>query len=110
MAEEAKKTDLLDTFLNYGNRIGDVYAKVKLADKGVAQPTVIYETNGSNDPLVRQGQAANVQGNDPLNDLIAKVSGNAATAYSAKQFSDSMPYVVGGLAFAVAIYLLVKNK
>lgn len=105
----AKEPSLFDSFLQYGNKLGDIYTKVKLAEKGVAQPTVIYETNGSKDPLVIQGQPANVKGNDPLNDLITKVSGNAAAAYSAKQFSDSIPYIVGAMALGITIYLLTKK-
>ena len=81
-----------------------------LADKGVStKPTVVYETNGQNAPVVVQGQPANVVGNDPLVDAVNNVTNKAAMAYSAKQFSDSMPYVVGGLAFAVAIYILSRK-
>jgi hypothetical protein len=109
MAEE-NKPSLFDQLLTYGDRLGTVYQKVKLADKGVAtNPTAAYETNGANSPLVQQGQPANVSGNDPLAQAINNVTNKAALAYSAKQFSDSMPYIVGGLAFAVAIYLIIKK-
>lgn len=109
MAEE-NKPSLFDQLLSYGDKIGTVYQKVKLADKGVAtNPTVAYETNGANAPLVRQGQPADVKGDDSLANAINNVTNKAAMAYSAKQFSDSMPYVVGGLAFAVAIYLIIRK-
>ncbi len=107
----ADAKDIFNKVLDGAGRIGDIYSKVRLADKGIATPpTVVLETNGFNDPLVMSGSKAAVVANDPLADAINNGVNKAAMAYSAKQFSDSMPYVVGGLAFAVAIYLLVRNK
>lgn len=107
---ENKASSFFDQLLTYGDKIGTVYQKVKLADKGVAtNPTVAYETNGANSPLVQQGQPSDVRGSDPFAEAITNATNKAAMAYSAKQFSDSMPYVVGGLAFAVAIYLIIRK-
>lgn len=105
-----RKANLFDQFLTYGNRLGDVYQKVRLADQGVSSnPTVIYETNGSRDPLVTQGQPAGVTGNDPLADAINNVTNKAAMAYAAKQANDSMPYIVGLVALGITIFLLTKK-
>lgn len=105
----------LDQLLGYGDQLTNMYAKAKLAEKGVApipvMPSASYEApNGG--PLVQQGQAAAVIANavDKYGEVAKDVAGKAAFAYSAKQFSDSIPYVVGGLAFATAIYLLVRDK
>lgn len=109
MAED-KKPSFLDQFLDYGSKIGTVYQKVRLADKGVAvPPTVVYETNGAGDPLVVQGQHAAVAAKDPFAEAITNATNKAAMAYTAKQASDSIPYVVGMMALGITIYLLTRK-
>lgn len=109
MAEEAKTPSMFDQFLSNASRLGDVYQKVRLADQGVAVPTVVYETNGAGDPLVKSGQPAAVSGNDPLAAALNNVTNKAAMAYSAKQFSDSMPYIMGMTAAVIAIWVLTRK-
>lgn len=109
MSETAEnKPGLFDQFLNYSSRLGDVYQKVRLADQGVAVGHVV-ETNGANAPLVVSGQPASVRANDPLADALNNVTNKAAMAYSAKQFSDSMPYIMGMTAAVIAIWVLTRK-
>jgi hypothetical protein len=109
MAED-KKPSFLDQFLKYGSQAAKVYQTVRLADQGVnSNPTVIYETNGSGDPLVQQGRPAAVTAQDPFAEAITNATNKAAMAYTAKQASDSIPYVVGMMALGITIYLLTRK-
>lgn len=109
MAED-KKPNFLDQFLEYGSKIGTVYQKVRLADQGVSTtPTVIYETNGAGDPLVAVGKPASVTAQDPFADALKNMTDKAAMAYTAKQASDSIPYIVGMMALGITIFLLTRK-
>lgn len=109
MAED-KKPSFLDQFLEYGGKVATVYQKVKLADQGVSTtPTVIYETNGAGDPLVQQGKPAAVTAQDPFADAIKNGTDKLAMAYTAKQASDSIPYIVGMMALGITIFLLTRK-
>lgn len=109
MAED-KKPSFIDQFLEYGNKAAQVYQKVKLADHGVStNPTVVYETNGAGDPVIQVGKTAAVTAKDPFTDAVNNITNKAAMAYSAKQFSDSVPYIVGMMALGITIYLLTKK-
>lgn len=106
----ADKPSFLDQFLDYGRKASEVYQKVRLADKGVAtNPTVVYETNGSGDPLVVQGQPAGVAAKDPFAEALENATNKAAMAYTAKQASDSVPYIMGMMALGITIFLLTRK-
>lgn len=108
MADASKAKDFLNEVLGYGDKISQVYQRVRLADKGVATP-IVYETNGSKDPLVESGKPAAVTGNDPFAQIVNNTVDKAAMAYAAKQANDSMPYVVGLVALGITIYLLTRK-
>lgn len=105
--QQTAAPSVMDQWLGNLSRLGDVYSKVTLAQKGVATP-IAYETKSAGAPLVQQGQPAAVAGNDPLADAINNVTNKAALAYTAKQVNDSMPYIVGLVALGITIYLLTK--
>lgn len=109
MADE-KKPSFLDQFLEYSGKGAKVYQTVRLADKGVnSNPTVIYETNGASDPLVVQGQHAAVTASDPFAEALKNGTNKLAMAYTVKQASDSIPYVVGMMALGITIFLLTRK-
>ncbi len=107
MAENTAPS-MYDQFVGQLGKLSDVYAKVTLAQKGVATAPIAYETRNSAAPLVQSGQPAAIVGNDPLANALDKVASSASQAYIAKQASDSMPYVVGLVALGITIYLLTK--
>lgn len=112
MADAATTQDapsFFDKFIAYGKQIAPIYQQVTLAQKGVATPTVIYQTNGKGDPVIAAGQPADVQGTSDLAQAINGIGTKAAAAYSAKQLHDSMPYILGMTAAVIAIYMLTRN-
>jgi hypothetical protein len=109
MAEE-KKPSFLDQFLDYSTKGAKVYQTVRLADKGVnSNPTVVYETNGAGDPLIAKGQPAAVTAKDPFAEALKNGTDKLAMAYTAKQASDSVPYIMGMMALGITIYLLTRK-
>lgn len=109
MADDKKSAkDFFYDLMGYGDKISQVYQRVRLADKGVATP-IIYETNGASDPLVESGKPANVVGKDPFAEIVNNTVDKAAMAYAAKQANDSMPYVVGLVALGITIFLLTRK-
>ena len=100
-----------DKVLAYGKQIAPIYQQVTLADKGIAtpQPTVIYQTSGKDAPVVTAGQPAAVTGTSDLAQAINGITTKATAAYTAKQLSDSMPYIMGMTAAVIAIYMLTRK-
>lgn len=98
-----------DTLMGKVNKIGDVYAKVKLADQGVATPTIMYQTTGANDPAIVVGQPAAVKASDRFVDIAENLVNKSAAVAGANEFRKSLPYLVGGMAMAITIYLLTKK-
>lgn len=106
-----------DSILGYVDKVGSIYQKVELAQHGVnSSPTVIYETNGSRDPLVQAGAGAAVTASDPIANAIRdgvdglKTVGIAAAGVAgAHEVRKMLPMLVGGMALAITIYLLTKK-
>lgn len=105
----------LDSFLNQAAKVGDVYAKVRLAKMGVAtpQPTTILQTTGANDPAVVVGQPAQVQAVNPIVDRLLNIGQTTAEGASkaalANEARKSLPFLIGGVALAITIFLLTKK-
>lgn len=108
MAETNKAKDFLDQFLTYGDKVANVYSRVKLADQGVATP-VFMETNGAGSPTIEAGKTANVKAEDGFTNMVNNAVDNMAMAYTAKQANDSLPYIIGMMALGITIFLLTKK-
>lgn len=113
--ETNKLVSSFDGFLARAGQVGDIYAKTRLAKMGVAtpQPTTILQTTGANDPAVVVGQPANVQAVNPIVDRFLNIGQTAAEGASkaalANEARKSLPYLIGGVALAITIYLLTKK-
>lgn len=100
----------LDKALGNIERVGNVWAQQELAKKGVNMkaPSVV-QTTGANDPGIATGQPANVQAVNPLVDAVNNFTNKTAMVAGANEFRKSLPYLVGGMAMAITIYLLTKK-
>lgn len=99
----------LDQAMGYIEKAGDVWAKQELAKKGVATPTYVVQTTGANDPAVTVGQPGNVQASGAFVDMMNNMTNKTAAVAGANELRKSLPYMVGGMALAITIYLLTKK-
>lgn len=102
---------MLQKTLGYVEKAGDIWAKQELAKKGVAQPVYALNSAG-NGQAVAVGQPANVQpsqASDEFINTINNLTNKAAAVAGASEVRKMMPYVVGGMALAITIFLLTKK-
>lgn len=112
---------LLDDFIDRTVKLADTAGRLELAKNGVntytPTQTAMVETNGSGDPVVVQGRPAPVQatakGSEALFGSLERIAndatGKAAAVAGAHEVRKMLPYVVGGMALAITIYLLTKK-
>jgi len=96
---------VFDDLLNKTAQLGDIYAKVKLADKGVATPDVRSQTNGAANPVIEVGAPANVSATDTL---LASLGASAQKAYTAKKIDEALPWAVGAVVAVLALVLVTR--
>lgn len=102
----------VNDFLNgaVGNiqKLGSTWADIRRAEKGI--PSYQYMTQGADSPSVMVGQAAAVETADKeFISAIREATGKAAGVAGARELRLMMPYIVGGSALALTIWLLTKK-
>lgn len=111
MAEEKSGgwESMLQKTLGYVEKAGDIWAKQELAKKGVATPTYAMQSTG-NGQAVAVGQPSDVRPpSDEFLNTVNNLTNKTAMVAGASELRKMMPYAVGGVALAVAIYLLTKK-
>lgn len=96
---------LLDDFIGKAQGAADIYATVRLADKGVATTPARTQTNGASNPVIEQGSPAAVSAGGTL---LASLADSAQKAYTARKVDQALPWAVGAIVGVLALVMVTR--